>query len=85
MEEFKRIVIVAYRLPFTIRHRNGKMTAQQNSGGLVSAVLSLTERMKKSQSGTGSAKTVWVGKGDHDAEQMNSLREVKETFELVPV
>ncbi len=85
MEEFKRIVIVAYRLPFTIRHRNGKMTAQQNSGGLVSAVLSLTERMKKSQSGTGTAKTVWVGKGDHDAEQMNSLREVKETFELVPV
>lgn len=47
MDDFRRIVIVAYRLPFSIRHRNGALTAVQNSGGLVSAVLSLTERMKK--------------------------------------
>ena len=85
MEDFKRIVIVAYRLPFTIRHRNGKMTAVQNSGGLVSAVLSLTERMKSSDAGAATAKTVWVGKGEHDADQMNSLKEVRDTFELVPV
>ncbi|MCU0459970.1 MAG: bifunctional alpha,alpha-trehalose-phosphate synthase (UDP-forming)/trehalose-phosphatase [Bacteroidales bacterium] len=84
MDDFRRIVIVAYRLPFTIRIRNGALTAVQNSGGLVSAVLSLTERMKKAASGT-PATTVWVGKGEHDAGQLNSLPEVKETFELVPV
>jgi trehalose 6-phosphate synthase/phosphatase len=85
MEDFKRIVIVAYRLPFTLRHRNGKLTAVQNSGGLVSAVLSLTERMKSSAAGAATSKTVWVGKGDHSADQMNSLEEVRDTFELVPV
>jgi trehalose 6-phosphate synthase/phosphatase len=85
MNEFKRIVIVAYRLPFTVRHRHGNLTAVQNSGGLVSAVLSLTERMKSSDAGAATAKTVWVGKGEHDADQMNSLKEVRDTFELVPV
>jgi trehalose 6-phosphate synthase/phosphatase len=84
MEEFKRLIIVAYRLPFTIRHRGGSIGAVQNSGGLVSAVLSLTGRMKRSASGH-SPTTVWVGKGDHSADQLNSLAEVRETFELVPV
>lgn len=85
MEDFKRIVIVAYRLPFTLRQRNGKLTAVQNSGGLVSAVLSLTERMKNSAAGAATSKTVWVGMGDHAADKMNSLEEVRDTFELVPV
>jgi len=84
MDEFKRIVIVAYRLPFTIRHRNGSLSAVQNSGGLVSAVLSLTGRMNKHGSGS-DAKIVWVGKGEHTSEQLNSLSEVRKTFELVPV
>ncbi len=85
MKEFKRIVIVAYRLPFTVRYRNGNLTAVQNSGGLVSAVLSLTERMKNSETGAATAKTIWVGKGEHAADQMNSLKEVRDAFELVPV
>lgn len=85
MEDFKRIVIVAYRLPFTLRQRNGMLTAVQNSGGLVSAVLSLTERMKSSAAGAATSKTVWVGMGDHAADKMNALKEVRDTFELVPV
>ena len=85
MKEFKRIVIVAYRLPFTVRYRNGNLTAVQNSGGLVSAVLSLTERMKNSGTGAATTKTIWVGKGEHAADQMNSLKEVRDAFELVPV
>ena len=85
MEEFKRIIIVSYRLPFTARRRNGTITAVQNSGGLVSAVLSLTERMMRINPGSKMAKTVWVGMGDEDADQLNSLREVSETFELAPV
>ena len=83
--EFKRIVIVAYRLPFTIKHRNGTLTAVQNTGGLVSAVLSLTSRMRNSDRNTAMDKTVWVGMGDFDADQMNSLEEVRDTFELMPV
>ena len=83
--DFGRIVIVAYRLPFTLKHRNGVLTAVQNTGGLVSAVLSLTERMRGSSQNATMKKTVWVGKGDYDPVQMNSLEEVKNTFDLVPV
>jgi trehalose 6-phosphate synthase/phosphatase len=85
LTEFKRIVIVAYRLPFTIKGRNGILTAVQNSGGLVSAVLSLTDRMRNTESTSLMDKTVWVGKGEFAADKMNSLEEVKDTFELVPV
>jgi trehalose 6-phosphate synthase/phosphatase len=80
--DFKRIVIVAYRLPFTLKHRNGNLTAVQNTGGLVSAVLSLTQRMKSESQNEAMEKTVWVGMGEYDNDRMNSLPEVKETFEL---
>jgi len=80
--DFRRIVIVAYRLPFTLKHRNGNLTAVQNTGGLVSAVLSLTKRMKSESQNKSMEKTVWVGMGEYDNERMNSLPEVQETFEL---
>jgi trehalose 6-phosphate synthase/phosphatase len=83
--DYKRIVIVAYRLPFSLKHRNGKLTAVQNTGGLVSAVLSLTQRMKSGSQNEAMEKTVWVGKGEYDNERLNSLPEVKETFELSSV
>jgi trehalose 6-phosphate synthase/phosphatase len=85
LPDFKRIVIVAYRLPFAFKQRNGILTAVQNTGGLVSAVLSLTERMTGPGNGPKMENTVWVGKGDNTAEQMNSLDEVRNSFELVPV
>lgn len=78
-------MIVAYRLPFSVKHRNGKLTAVQNTGGLVSAVLSLTQRMKSGSHNEPMEKTVWVGKGEYDNERLNSLPEVKETFELSSV
>ena len=83
--DFKRIVIVAYRLPFTLKHRNGNLTAVQNTGGLVSAVLSLTQRMKSESENETMEKTVWVGKGEYDNKRLNSLPEVQETFELSSV
>ena len=83
--DYKRIVIVAYRLPFSLKHRNGKLTAVQNTGGLVSAVLSLTQRMKSGSQNEAMEKTVWVGQGEYDNERLNSLPEVKETFELSSV
>jgi len=80
--EFKRIVIVAYRLPFTIKQRGSKLTAVQNTGGLVSAVLSLTNRVKSPDGESEMEKIVWIGKSDFDNERMNSLAEVKDKFEL---
>jgi trehalose 6-phosphate synthase/phosphatase len=80
--EFKRIVIVAYRLPFTLKQRGTTLTAIQNTGGLVSAVLSLTNRMKSPDGGAPMEKIVWVGKSDYENDRMNALEEVRDTFEL---
>jgi trehalose 6-phosphate synthase/phosphatase len=85
IRKYKRIVIVAYRLPFTLKHREGKLTAVQNAGGLVSAVLSLTRKMGMTDHGDHPDKTVWVGKGEYDSRQMNAIPEVRNTFELRPV
>ena len=60
--EFKRIVIVAYRLPFTLKLRGSTLTAIQNTGGLVSAILSLTNRVKSPDGDAAMEKIVWVGK-----------------------
>jgi trehalose 6-phosphate synthase/phosphatase len=80
--EFKRIVILAYRLPFTIKQRGSTLTAVQNTGGLVSAVLSLANRVKSPDGEAELEKIVWIGKSDFDNERMNSLAEVKDKFEL---
>ena len=45
MNEDKRLIIVAYRIPFKVTfEQSGERTLQQNSGGLVSAILSLAEK-----------------------------------------
>ena len=80
--EFKRIVIVAYRLPFTLKQRGSSLTAIQNTGGLVSAILSLTNRVKSPDGDAEMEKIVWVGKSDYDSDRMNALPEVKDKFEL---
>ncbi len=82
VKRYKRLVIVAYRLPFALKHREGKLTAVQNAGGLVSAVLSLTKRMDKAGQADYYDKTVWVGKGEFDSQQLDAIPEVRETFEL---
>jgi trehalose 6-phosphate synthase/phosphatase len=82
---YRRIVIAAYRLPFTLKHRDGKLTAIQNAGGLVSAVLSLTQKIITGNNRDHLDKTIWVGKGEYDNDQMNSIPEVRDSFELVSV
>ncbi|HEY0111381.1 MAG TPA: hypothetical protein VGB67_17205 [Fibrella sp.] len=42
---FKRLLIVSYRLPFTVKQTSEGLQLHQNSGGLVSAVLSMAELM----------------------------------------
>ncbi len=45
--DFERLVIAAYRLPYKfIKTRSGYKTVQ-NSGGLVSAILALSEKINK--------------------------------------
>ena len=47
---FERLVIAAYRLPFKFTKVKNRYKAIQNSGGLVSAILALSENLKKSNS-----------------------------------
>jgi trehalose 6-phosphate synthase/phosphatase len=61
---FKRIVIVSYRLPFYTVIEEGKKTVRQNSGGLVSAIASLSEKMAGEGPPDLFKKIVWVGKSN---------------------
>lgn len=79
LRNFKRIVIVAYRLPFRVVKKKNGYSLVQNSGGLVSAILSLSQKL-----GTGSGDRIglaWIGVGDKKME----LAEPPEDFELYPV
>jgi len=76
---FKRLVIVAYRLPFKLVKSGNKNTAVQNSGGLVSAILSLSEKTNSIE-GTPS-KILWVGTGEKELSEEN----INPHFDLFPV
>jgi len=82
---FKRIVIVAYRLPFKLVRKRDHYTAVQNSGGLVSAILSLAEKVTGHDFNNISKKVVWVGKGDNDPSEYIGHKEIDDYFEIKPV
>ncbi len=84
MSTSNRLLIVSYRLPFTIREREEGVELVQNSGGLVSAVLSMAERMGQSQHGT-SAKIHWVGHADSSLKHIDASELENETFVAHPV
>jgi len=77
--DFKRIIIVAYRLPFKLLRKKDKLNALQNSGGLVSAILSLSEKMNIDRNMT--SKILWVGTGDLQLGNEN----INEHFDLFPL
>jgi trehalose 6-phosphate synthase/phosphatase len=77
--DFERIIIAAYRLPFKLVRKKEKYHAVQNAGGLVSAILSLSEKMD--HAGKGSSKILWVGTGEKELGDEN----VNPYFELFPV
>ncbi|GAB4010228.1 bifunctional alpha,alpha-trehalose-phosphate synthase (UDP-forming)/trehalose-phosphatase [Spirosoma migulaei] len=81
---FKRLLIVSYRLPFTIQQTNNGSELQQNSGGLVSAVLSMAEQMGQNQ-GSLPTKIHWVGHGDQSLQQLDSSALENDTFVAHPV
>ncbi len=77
--DFKRIIVVAYRLPFKILRKKEEFYPIQNSGGLVSAILSLSSKMNSENNS--SSKILWVGTGDPELGEIN----VHPGIELVPV
>ena len=82
---FKRLVIAAYRLPFKFSKTGNGFKAIQNSGGLVSAILSLSENFKKKHSKDISGKILWAGVGDNLADNFTADQFENENFDIAPV
>lgn len=76
---FKRIIIAAYRLPFKLVRKKNKNYAVQNAGGLVSAILSLSEKLMLENSAA--PKILWVGTGVEQLGEEN----LNKNFDLYPV
>ena len=77
--EYNRLIIVSYRLPFKFVKKGKTFNAVQNSGGLVSAILALSEKMK--QYVASNKKILWVGAGEIPNEGFTN----ETRFELHPV
>ncbi|RYF66245.1 MAG: bifunctional alpha,alpha-trehalose-phosphate synthase (UDP-forming)/trehalose-phosphatase, partial [Cytophagaceae bacterium] len=84
MNTFNRLLIVSYRLPFTFQRTDEGVELVQNSGGLVSAVLSMAERMGQKQEGA-ATKIHWVGHADSSLQNIESSAFENETFVAHPV
>ncbi|GAB4035153.1 bifunctional alpha,alpha-trehalose-phosphate synthase (UDP-forming)/trehalose-phosphatase [Spirosoma gilvum] len=81
---FKRLIIVSYRLPFALKENQEGYKLVQNSGGLVSAVLSMAGQMGQSADGTPS-KIHWVGHADSAFQHIDASAFENETFVAHPV
>ncbi len=81
----KRLVIAAYRLPFKFTRTKKGYKKVQNSGGLVSAVLSLSENFKKSNDLSLNNKIVWAGIAESIPIPCTSKELENEHFEIAPV
>jgi trehalose 6-phosphate synthase/phosphatase len=81
---FGRLIIAAYRLPFKFVKQNKNYKPVQNSGGLVSAVLALSENFRKSKT-TGDQKILWAGIADNLPQTHSSIMLHNEEFEIIPV
>ncbi len=83
-EKYNRLVIVAYRLPFSIKQTADGLELFQNSGGLVSAVLSMAERMGQ-PGDTQKTKIHWVGHGEPALKDVDRAVFENENFVAHPV
>jgi len=82
---FRRLVIASYRLPFRFTRTASGFKAVQNSGGLVSAVLSLSERMRSDQEAGMTEKIVWTGIADNIPVDVAPAEWENDRFDLEPV
>lgn len=79
-----RLVIVAYRLPFKIVRENDQAQLFQNSGGLVSAVLSLVKN-KNGPVFSSDDKIQWIGFSENTREELKGQSLANEDFQAHPV
>jgi len=84
MNEINRIIIISNRLPFNISNENGEKKLTQNSGGLVSAILSLSEK-KNDYLNDSSGKIIWIGNSDHTREEFKEVATQNNDFDIYPV
>ncbi|GAA4455562.1 bifunctional alpha,alpha-trehalose-phosphate synthase (UDP-forming)/trehalose-phosphatase [Nibrella saemangeumensis] len=82
--KFKRLLIVSYRLPFAIMRTEEGLSIRQNSGGLVSAVLSMAERMGNSEN-LPFEKIHWIGHSDADFQDVPPALLENDNFVVHPV
>ncbi|MCE6992151.1 bifunctional alpha,alpha-trehalose-phosphate synthase (UDP-forming)/trehalose-phosphatase [Dyadobacter sp. CY323] len=83
-ENSGRLIIVAYRLPFKLVMENDEVKLIQNSGGLVSAVLSLVKD-QESAAFNQAEKIQWVGFSENTAEELEGQSMANESFQAHPV
>jgi trehalose 6-phosphate synthase/phosphatase len=83
--KFERLIIAAYRLPFKFVKTRKGYKAIQNSGGLVSAILSLSENFKKNNNNTFKEKIVWTGSSDNIPDDFSAQKYENDYFDIIPV
>lgn len=79
-----RLIIVAYRLPFKIVWENDEPRLFQNSGGLVSAVLSLVKD-QESAAFDSRQKIQWIGFSENTPEELEGQSMENDNFQAHPV
>jgi trehalose 6-phosphate synthase/phosphatase len=85
LTNFKRIIIVSYRLPFRIETVGGQNVLKQNSGGLVSAISALSEKFGNFDEIVVREKIIWIGHGEHSEDEYNQASGADCKFKLLPV
>lgn len=83
--ENQRILIAAYRLPYNIIKEDNHQILKQNSGGLVSAILSLTDKISKANNEPNGKKILWFGQSEFTKNDYDKLSNDDLEFELYPV
>ncbi|TSA39225.1 MAG: bifunctional alpha,alpha-trehalose-phosphate synthase (UDP-forming)/trehalose-phosphatase [Porphyromonadaceae bacterium] len=82
---FERLIIAAYRLPFKFTQTKSGIKAVQNSGGLVSAILTLSEKFMLIAGNGNEKKIIWTGIADDMSVDLPSAAFENEQFDIVPV
>jgi trehalose 6-phosphate synthase/phosphatase len=84
LQDFERIVIIANRLPFNIVTKDNQKVLLQNTGGLVSAIMSLSDKMSSSTL-TNAQKILWVGHSEFSKSEFEELESPIDIFDIFPV
>ncbi len=82
---FERLVIAAYRLPFKFLVQKKGFKAVQNSGGLVSAILALSENFKINNAQGTNNKIVWAGIADNLPATFAFNKFENDHFDIAPI